>query len=69
MLQPSIRDWPEDAGHENGNYECRCINCGAHFTGHKRRVFCRLCAPVGEKITPDKPAEWNTHKRAFCADG
>lgn len=37
-------DWPEDAAHENGNYECRCSKCGVHFIGHKRRTICRLCA-------------------------
>ena len=37
-------NWPEDAGHENGNYECRCSQCGTAFYGHKRRVVCRACA-------------------------
>lgn len=38
------RNWTEDAGHENGRYSCRCIECGHDFIGHKRRVVCRLCA-------------------------
>lgn len=37
-------DWPEDSSHENGNYECRCVGCGRHFIGHKRRVECKVCA-------------------------
>jgi hypothetical protein len=40
------RDWQEDAGHENGNYSCHCIGCGRDFTGHKRRVLCRVCADI-----------------------
>lgn len=36
-------DWPEDAGHENGNYQNRCIYCQRLFIGHKRRVVCRIC--------------------------
>jgi hypothetical protein len=38
------RSWPEDSGHENGNYFCNCIHCGRQFTGHKRRCVCRVCA-------------------------
>lgn len=38
------RSWPEDSGHENGNYYCLCHNCGRQFTGHKRRVTCKVCA-------------------------
>ena len=39
----SSRDWTEDASHENGSYQCRCITCGESFVGHKRRVVCRAC--------------------------
>ncbi len=44
----SERSWPEDEGHENGNYFCDCCNCGRSFKGHKRRQLCRVCdaAPV-----------------------
>jgi hypothetical protein len=38
------RSWPEDFEHENGNYCCKCCQCGKMFTGHKRRVVCRVCA-------------------------
>lgn len=37
------RDFPEDAEHENGNYLCHCVGCTRDFTGHKRRVLCRVC--------------------------
>lgn len=39
-----MRSWPEDFGHENGNYTCHCHTCGRTFVGHKRRVTCRVCA-------------------------
>lgn len=38
------RDWTEDFGHENGNYQCICGDCGETFIGHKRRVTCKKCA-------------------------
>lgn len=38
------RDWREDFGHENGQYQCKCGTCGNVFVGHKRRVTCRVCA-------------------------
>ena len=37
-------NWPEDASHENGDYECRCVTCEQTFYGHKRRVICKVCA-------------------------
>lgn len=40
-MKPS--DWPEDFAHENGNYFCTCIGCKVTFTGHKRRVLCKVC--------------------------
>lgn len=47
---PESRDWSEDLGHENGNYQCWCTTCRRLFTGHKRRVTCRACAaPEGPK--------------------
>ncbi len=36
-------DYPEDAAHENGSYATKC-RCGTVFIGHKRRVFCKVCA-------------------------
>jgi hypothetical protein len=38
------RNWPEDFGHENGQYVCGCLLCGLAFVGHKRRVCCKTCA-------------------------
>jgi len=37
-------NWKEDFGHENGNYENICIDCGDPFIGHKRRQVCKSCA-------------------------
>lgn len=47
------RDWPEDFGHENGEYECKCYSCGELFIGHKRRPECRKCAmaAAGPEVT------------------
>ena len=36
-------DWAEDSSHENGNYFCKCLECGCDFIGHKRRHACRKC--------------------------
>ena len=51
MAKPG--DWPEDFGHENGQYLCSCVHCERVFTGHKRRVVCKLCdaspAPAASK--------------------
>ncbi len=44
QAQQDARNWPEDARHENGNYQCICSNCGATFVGYKRRVTCKVCA-------------------------
>ena len=48
-------DWPEDFAHENGGYECRCVDCGKMFCGHKSRVVCKTCAkpaePAPEPVT------------------
>ena len=45
-------DWSEDFEHENGDYNCQCIDCGQTFTGHKRRNICKVCAD--ETITVNK---------------
>ena len=37
------RDWVDDSRHENGRYQCRCIDCNHLFVGHKRRVLCKKC--------------------------
>lgn len=37
------RDWPEDSGMENGNYQNRCVMCKELFIGHKRRAICKVC--------------------------
>ena len=45
-------NWPEDASHENGDYECACMTCKQTFYGHKRRVICKVCAtPVEAGLT------------------
>jgi len=36
-------DWKEDFPHENGNYVNTCMDCGADFQGHKRRLSCKMC--------------------------
>jgi len=38
------RNWTEDFSHENGNYYCRCYECGCVFLGHKRRGVCKVCS-------------------------
>lgn len=37
------RSFPEDGTYENGCYYNNCVNCGRMFTGHKRRVICKVC--------------------------
>lgn len=37
------RDWVEDFTDENGCYDCSCAYCLGRFTGHKRRVVCKVC--------------------------
>lgn len=49
------RSWPEDAGHENGNYSCCCVVCLRMFVGHKRRAICKVC--VSAPATPPAPTE------------
>lgn len=50
------RHWTEDFPHENGQYQCRCVDCGQMFIGHKRRVVCKACA------APIAPAPEETPK-------
>lgn len=38
------RDWQEDFGYENGDYDNFCVGCDHEFRGHKRRVICKLCS-------------------------
>jgi hypothetical protein len=61
------RDWKEDFALENGNYECRCFECGQTFVGHKRRITCKVCAARKDaEIEKDyksiKKAEWRAKK-------
>lgn len=49
----AVRNWTEDASHENGNYECRCVECSQMFIGHKRRVLCKACSGL---LTPSASA-------------
>jgi hypothetical protein len=39
----SPKDWKGDFDHENGCYQCRCMECEQMFYGHKRRNWCREC--------------------------
>lgn len=48
-----MKDWPEDAVHENGNYSCRCYQCLSHFVGLKRRVMCKECHAKASPSTED----------------
>lgn len=43
-IKAGERDWPEDFGHENGEYFCNCSSCGRTFVGYKRRTICKVCA-------------------------
>jgi len=36
-------DYPEDFHMENGNYSCKCVECGNEFAGHKGRCVCKRC--------------------------
>lgn len=56
-MSPSPRDWPEDATHENGSYQCRCCVCHEIFIGHKRRVVCHVCSDRDE-AEAKRRAEW-----------
>jgi len=42
--QDQTRDWLADYDHENGMYMNICHNCKCEFTGHKRRVTCKVCS-------------------------
>lgn len=44
VSKKSDGDYPEDFPHENGDYFRVCTDCGNHFTGHKRRLICKVCA-------------------------
>lgn len=44
------RSFPEDAGHENGQYQCSCTFCAKVFIGHKRRVACKVCESIGSPL-------------------
>lgn len=37
------RSWPEDFKQENGHYRGICHSCGRSFSGHKRRLTCKVC--------------------------
>ncbi len=51
------RDWTEDFPHENGNYFTHCRICNEFFTGHKRRVVCKLCASESYQTWENMPEE------------
>ncbi len=45
----SLKDWPEDFSHENGNYWNVCRYCKGQFTGHKRRIICQECSKLRQE--------------------
>jgi len=51
-----LGDWPEDFGHENGQYLCSCCECKRTFTAHKRRVVCKVCALAAPSPAPAVPS-------------
>lgn len=57
-IKDQLRDFPEDAHLENGNYQNLCCHCDNLFFGHKRRVSCKLCEEDSkrrwEKMTDDE---------------
>jgi hypothetical protein len=61
-------DWHEDAGHENGSYYCKCLDCDADFVGHKRRHICRKCHYEAkaryDALTPEKRAAFDEKRNA-----
>tara|TARA_R110000772_G_C13297052_1_gene438546 strand:+ start:2568 stop:2873 length:306 start_codon:yes stop_codon:yes gene_type:complete len=50
-------DWAEDSDHENGNYRNECCYCKRQFTGHKRRVVCKICSKENESGLPSAGGE------------
>lgn len=61
-------DWHEDAGHENGSYYCKCLDCDADFVGHKRRHICRKCHYEAkaryDALTPEARATFDEKRNA-----
>jgi hypothetical protein len=61
-------DWHEDAGHENGSYYCKCLDCDADFVGHKRRHICRKCHFEAkaryDALTPEERAAFDEKRNA-----
>lgn len=51
LFKAGERDWEEDFPKENGQYFCKCVECGEKFIGHKRRLVCRKCAKDEEERT------------------
>lgn len=58
------RNWTEDAKHENGNYECLCVECDQSFIGHKRRVICKACSSL---LSPGVTVDTSTELRVAVA--
>lgn len=63
------RDWTEDFPHENGRYQCHCVECGLMFYGHKRRHICKLCANEDAQPTPKTDAQQKAADEAFDVAG
>ncbi len=57
MSLTNLRDWPEDARLENGNYMVVCPRCGEQFMGHKRRALCKVCDQWIRGVTPKSESQ------------
>ena len=64
MNNASVRDFPDDAiaSPDNGSYGNVCCACKQPFTGHKRRVLCKVCADADEAKSKERALWLSTHK-------
>ncbi len=47
------KNYWEDFEDENGNYECKCSECGSSFFGYKRRTVCKDCKNAAPEASPE----------------
>lgn len=63
-VAPSERDWNDDAS----LYQNKCLTCGNHFYGQKRRPTCKVCAV--EPAVSAEPVAWRYKMScSACPDG
>jgi hypothetical protein len=48
VMEPDTR--PPKRGWAPGNYICRCLECGDHFSGTKRAIHCADCASKDMRV-------------------